>query len=90
MSHESSPNLLKLSGGLDTSFCVPWLRENYARDIVTATIDTGGIDPAAADALRERSRALGAVEHVLVDCRDEFFATVLRFLIAGNVRRGQL
>jgi argininosuccinate synthase len=90
VSNESSPIILAFSGGLDTSFCVPWLRENYARDIVTATIDTGGIDPAAADALRERSRALGAVEHVLVDCRDEFFDTVLRFLIAGNVRRGQL
>lgn len=90
MSNESSPIILAFSGGLDTSFCVPWLRENYARDIVTATIDTGGIDAAAADALRERSQALGAVEHVLVDCRDEFFDTVLRFLIAGNVRRGQL
>ncbi len=86
----NSPIILAFSGGLDTSFCVPWLRENYARDVVTATIDTGGIDAAAAAALQERSLALGAIEHVQIDCRDEFFESVLKYLIAGNVRRGQL
>jgi len=87
---ENSPIILAYSGGLDTSFCVPWLKENRGRDVVTATIDTGGIDASAAADLKKRSLALGAVEHVIVDCRDEFFDTVLRFLIAGNVRRGQL
>ena len=90
MNYDANPIILAFSGGLDTSFCVPWLKENYGREIVTATIDTGGIDAAAADALRERSLALGAIEHVLIDCRDEYFHSVLKFLIAGNVRRGQL
>ena len=43
----------------------------------------------AAEALEERSRALGAIEHVLIDCKQEFFDTVIRHLIAGNVLRGQ-
>ena len=90
MNNNGNPIILAFSGGLDTSFCVPWLKENYDRDVVTATIDTGGIDAAAATQLRERALALGAIEHVLVDCRDEFFDSVLRYLIAGNVRRGQL
>jgi argininosuccinate synthase len=85
-----NPVVLAFSGGLDTSFCVPWLKETYGRDVITATINTGGIDDDAAAALRTRALALGAVEHVLVDGRAEFFDTVLRFLIAGNVRRGQL
>lgn len=82
--------MLAFSGGLDTSFCVPWLKQTFDRDVITATINTGGIDENAAQALRERALALGAVEHVLVDGRKEFFDTVIRFLIAGNVRRGQL
>ena len=45
MSNDNSPIILAFSGGLDTSFCVPWLRETYGRDVITATIDTGGIDP---------------------------------------------
>lgn len=84
----SSPIILAFSGGLDTSFCVPWLRETYDRDVVTATIDTGGIDDDAATALEERALALGAIEHILVDCKQDYFDSVIRYLIAGNVLRG--
>jgi argininosuccinate synthase len=39
----------------------------------------------------ERALALGAARsHVIIDARDEFFDRVLKFLIMGNVRRGQL
>lgn len=90
MIHESSPIILAFSGGLDTSFCVPWLKQNYERDVITATVDTGGINASAAKALKEQSLALGAVEHVLLKSKQAFFDSVIRFLIAGNVRRGQL
>ncbi|MEQ9561249.1 MAG: argininosuccinate synthase [Woeseiaceae bacterium] len=89
MTKHSSPIILAFSGGLDTSFCVPWLRENFGRDVITVTVDTGGIDADAAKRLERRSMALGAIEHVLLDCKKAFFDTVLRYLIAGNVRRGQ-
>ncbi len=88
MNKDTSPIILAFSGGLDTSFCVPWLKENYGRDVVTACVDTGGIDAAAAAALEKRSAALGAIEHVLIDAKQEFFDTVIRHLIAGNVLRG--
>lgn len=90
MSNDSSPIILAFSGGLDTSFCVPWLRETYGRDVITATVDTGGMDASAASSLEEKSRALGAVEHVLLECKHDFFDTVIRFLIAGNIRRGHV
>ncbi len=86
----NAPILLAFSGGLDTSFCVPWLAETYGRPVVTVTVDTGGIDSPAADRLAERSRALGAAAHHLVDARCEYFERVLRWLLAGNVRRGGL
>ena len=90
MSKDNTPIILAFSGGLDTSFCVPWLKENYGREVITVTVDTGGIDAAAAKALEERSAALGAVGHVLIDSKKTFFDSVIRHLIAGNVRRGQL
>jgi argininosuccinate synthase len=86
----SEPIVLAFSGGLDTSFCVPWLAETYGRPVVTVTVDTGGLDAAAIAGLTERSRQLGAVDHRLIDGRDAFFERVLRFLIMGNVRRGQV
>lgn len=84
-----SPIILAYSGGLDTSFCVPWLKETYQRPVITVTVNTGGIDEAAARDLETRAKALGAREHILVEARSLFFERVLRHLIAGNVRRGQ-
>ena len=86
----AKPIVLAYSGGLDTSFLVPWLAENHLRPIITVTVDTGGIDAAAAKTLRERAMALGAIEHHQIDARAAYFEQVLRFLIMGNVRRGQL
>ena len=88
MSKDLSPIILAFSGGLDTSFCVPWLKENYGRDVITACVDTGGIDADAAVALEERAVALGAIEHILIEAKEEFFDKVIRHLIAGNVLRG--
>ncbi|MGB5209573.1 MAG: argininosuccinate synthase domain-containing protein [Gammaproteobacteria bacterium] len=85
-----SPILLAYSGGLDTSFCVPWLKETYQRPVVTINVDTGGLDEASAEDLEQRSLALGALRHVTVDGRTAFFDQVLRYLIFGNVRRGNL
>ncbi|WP_446830960.1 argininosuccinate synthase [Candidatus Foliamicus sp.] len=83
-----SPIVLAFSGGLDTSFCVPWLSETYRRPVVTLTVNTGGISFAEADALEQRALQLGAERHLLVDARAPFFDQVIRHLIAGNVRRG--
>lgn len=84
------PIVLAYSGGLDTSFLVPWLKENHGRPVITVTVDTGGIDEAAARTLAERARALGAVAHHQIDARADYFEQVLRFLIMGNVKRGQM
>jgi argininosuccinate synthase len=86
----AEPILLAFSGGLDTSFCVPWLKDTYQRPVITVTVDTGGIDAAAAKSLAERSVQLGAIEHHLIDAKTAYFEHVLKYLIMGNVRRGNL
>src|SRR5258707_8599010 len=86
----AEPILLAFSGGLDTSFCVPWLKDTYQRPVITVTVDTGGIDADAARSLAERSVRLGAIEHHLIDAKTAYFEQVLKFLIMGNVRRGNV
>src|SRR5271155_3394663 len=86
----AEPILLAFSGGLDTSFCVPWLKDTYGRPVITVTVDTGGIDAAAAKSLAERAKWLGAIAHHQIDAREAYFNQVLKFLIMGNVRRGNL
>ena len=86
----AKPILLAFSGGLDTSFCVPWLIETYQRPVITVTVDTGGIDADAAKTLAQRSQQLGAISHHLVPAKPQYFDRVLKFLLMGNARRGQL
>ena len=82
--------VLAFSGGLDTSFCVPYLSETYDTSVITVTVNTGGIDAEEADAIEARAYDLGAAKHVLVDGRGELYADHLSYLIKGNVLRGDV
>ncbi|HEU5082213.1 MAG TPA: argininosuccinate synthase [Acidimicrobiales bacterium] len=63
--------VLAYSGGLDTSVAVRWLIENEGVEVIALAVDVG---QAAEDwdVVRERARAAGAVEAVVVDAREEF------------------
>lgn len=90
MSQTTAPlTAVAFSGGLDTSWCVPWLVEQGHR-VLTVTVDVGGLSDAERADLRARSKALGAEDHVLVEARAAFFDQVLKHLVMGNVLRGQL
>ena len=83
----ASRTLLAFSGGLDTSFCVLWLREQ-GHEVHTITVDTGGFDHAELGRIENLASQLGVASHTSLDARDELFRDYLRFLIAGNVLRG--
>ena len=83
---KQTPIVLAYSGGLDTSFLVPWLKENYGRPIITVTVDTGGIDAAGAKTLAERSKAYGAIAHHQIDARADYFEQVLPRTARSTVR----
>jgi len=80
--------LLAYSGGLDTSFLVAWLTREQGHAVTTLAIDCGGWSEAERAELERRALATGAVAHLFVDARSELYRRVLRWLIAGNVRRG--
>lgn len=80
--------VLAFSGGLDTSFCVPYLIETYDEPVITVTVDTGGLTPEEAAAVEARARELGAAEHHTVDGRADLFQNHLSYLVKGNVLRG--
>src|ERR1051325_4868199 len=63
--------VLVYSGGLDTSVCIPLMREEYKFDhVITVTVDVG--QPAAdIEQAAERARSLGT-EHYTVDAKEMF------------------
>jgi argininosuccinate synthase len=80
---------LAFSGGLDTSFCVARLAaDGWA--VHTVYVDTGGASPAERAAIAAQARAVGAVQHHEVDARLEVYQRFVRYLIQGNVLRGEV
>ena len=82
--------VLAYSGGLDTSFCIPFLKELYSEDIITVTVDTGGFSSKDLRELERRSLALGAIRHITVDGKSELYRDHISYLIKGNVLRGNV
>ena len=80
---------LAFSGGLDTSYCVPRLAEQGFA-VHTVYVNTGGSTADDLAAIARQARAVGAVDHHEVDARAEVFTRFVRFLIQGNVLRGEV
>ena len=78
--------VLAFSGGLDTSYALVLLREQ-GWDVLTVNVDTGGLRPAERDAVAARARELGAIEHVVIDAREELYDRVISYAIKANYLR---
>lgn len=84
------PLVLAFSGGLDTSFLIPYLKEKLGRPIIAAHVNTGGLGAGGEADLIAKAKALGAAEAVVVDARREFYDSIVTHLIYGNVLRGDV
>ncbi len=75
--------VLAYSGGLDTSVCIPLLRERYGFDkVITVLVDVG---QPGADIERGNNRAKQlADKHYVIDARKEFVENYLFPLIKAN------
>jgi argininosuccinate synthase len=82
--------VLAYSGGLDTTYCVAWLTREKGAEVVTVTVDTGGLDAAEAARIGERAMTAGAVEHRRIDARKKVWDNFISHLIRGNVLRGAI
>jgi argininosuccinate synthase len=88
-SHGTGDIVLAFSGGLDTSFCVPWLQERGWR-VHTVFADTGGVSAAERGRIERRAADLGVASHVTVDGGPALWrGFVVPFVWAGEPYQGQ-
>ena len=90
----TSPNdsrdiVLAFSGGLDTSFCVPYLKEQ-GWNVHTVFADTGGVDADERAFIEQRAAELGVASHVTVDGGPAIWDGFVKpFVWAGEGYQGQ-
>jgi len=81
--------VLAFSGGLDTSFCVPYLQER-GWNVHTVFADTGGVDAEERDFIEKRAAELGVTSHVTVDGGPAIWEGFVKpFVWAGEGYQGQ-
>lgn len=77
--------VLAFSGGLDTSYCVPYLKETYDAEVHTVLVDTGGFSENELQKIEQHAVNLGADTHRSLKKTDDFYHDVIRYLLFGNV-----
>ncbi len=77
--------VLAFSGGLDTSFCVPYLKNEKGLEVHTVMVNSGGFSPEEAAEIEKRALTLGAASHTTIDASHTYYKKGLKYLIAGNV-----
>ena len=87
--HDSKDIVLAFSGGLDTSFCVPWLKEG-GWNVHTVFADTGGVDAGERAAIEQRATELGVASHVTIDGGPALWSGFVKpFVWAGEAYQSQ-
>ena len=77
--------VLAFSGGLDTSFCIPYLKNEKGLEVHTIMVNTGGFSEEEEKSIEKRALELGAASHVNVNAVDTYYRHGLKYLIFGNV-----
>lgn len=86
---QSKDIVLAFSGGLDTSFCVPYLKER-GWNVHTVFADTGGVDAEERAFIEQRAAELGVASHVTVDGGPAIWSGFVKpFIWAGEGYQGQ-
>ncbi|MCP1584349.1 argininosuccinate synthase [Pseudoxanthomonas mexicana] len=87
--NQSKDIVLAFSGGLDTSFCVPYLKER-GWNVHTVFADTGGVDAEERAYIEQRAAELGVASHVTVYGGPAIWEGFVKpFVWAGEGYQGQ-
>jgi argininosuccinate synthase len=75
--------VLAYSGGLDTSVAIQWLREHKDVDVIALAIDVGQ-ERQDLETVRQKALAIGAVESIVKDVREEYVEEFLAKALRAN------
>ena len=79
--------VLAFSGGLDTSYCVKYLKLEKGLSVHAAIVNTGGFSAGELKQIEERAYELGTDEFIVLEETENFYDQCLKYLIFGNILR---
>ncbi len=82
---ENKNVILAFSGGLDTSFCALYLKNELGLTVHAVTVDTGGLTDKDKVQLEKHAYALGVASFKIVDAKTSYYQKVIKYLVFGNI-----
>ena len=77
--------VLAYSGGLDTTFCALHLSKDLGHEIHAVLVNTGGFSTTELQDIERRAHALGVASFRILDVVQDYYQSVIRYLVYGNV-----
>ena len=77
--------VLAYSGGLDTSFCVKYLKDEQGMEVHSVLVDTGGFTEAEMADIEKKAYELGVKSHYTARVADKYYKECIKYLIFGNI-----
>ncbi|MEO8766231.1 MAG: argininosuccinate synthase domain-containing protein [Ginsengibacter sp.] len=77
--------VLGFSGGLDTSYCVKYFKDEMEYEVHSIIVNTGGFTEKELGEIEKHAYTLGVTTHTTVDATKSYYDTIIKFLIYGNV-----
>jgi len=77
--------VLAYSGGLDTSYCAKYLSKEKGYEVHAVSVNTGGFSKKEILDIETKALQLGAHTYTSIEAVQNFYDTVVKYLIFGNV-----
>ncbi|MDF1516575.1 MAG: argininosuccinate synthase [Lutibacter sp.] len=77
--------VLAYSGGLDTSFCVKYLKNELHLEVHSVLVNTGGFSENELATVAKRAYELGVFSHTNKNILEDFYEKAIKYMVFGNV-----
>lgn len=77
--------VLAFSGGLDTTYCAIYLSKVKNMEVHAVIVNTGGFTKQEISKIEKHAMNLGVKSFACIDDTDDFYNSVVRYLIYGNI-----
>jgi argininosuccinate synthase len=82
--------VLAYSGGLDTTFCALHLSKDLGHEVHAVLVNTGGFSTNELQDIERRAHALGVASFRILDVVQDYYQSVIRYLVYGNVLKNDI
>lgn len=82
---ENKKVVLAYSGGLDTSYCVKYLKDDKGLEVHSVLVNTGGFTKEELVGVEKRAYELGVTTHTTIEETANYYQSVIKYLVFGNI-----